>query len=319
MLGRLRMTTEEALEAYHTISSAIFSKRNQKPFYKDGAFKATTLETKIKEMVAKRMLGDRMAEDSDNVALGKAFVCAMPAANMAHPRRFRTYPVRENASYNCLIWEAARATTAAPTFFKPIAIGDKHRAKEDFLDAGLRHNNPADQVIEEARAIFGGDSKLGCLVSIGTGRSEVIGLSKLDGFQKVLPVDLIGVLKGIATDCEEAANELAKYFKNTPHRYFRYSVTHGAGSISLEEWEKMKDVETHTKAYMEEVGVSMSIDTLVKILCRPRDFHMPNITLQSLCKPYIQSNWLYKRHTYILLHYYSSLLGKQGLIAKQVV
>lgn len=182
MLGRLRMTTEEALIAYNSIASAIFSKKNRKPAYKDGAFKAKTLEAKIKELVKDKNLGDHMLDTSNDMRRAKSFVCAMPANNMAHPRRFRTYQVRENASPNCFIWEASRATTAAPTFFKRISIGEEGRAKEDFIDGGIRCNNPVKQVIEEARTLFGDNSILGCLVSIGTGHPGIIGLSEPDSF-----------------------------------------------------------------------------------------------------------------------------------------
>ncbi len=44
-------------------------------------------------------------------------MCAVAAGNMEHPRRFRSYQVRENQEINCAIWEAARATTAAPRGF----------------------------------------------------------------------------------------------------------------------------------------------------------------------------------------------------------
>ena len=282
MLGRLQMTTEEALKEYNSIASAIFSKKNKKEPYKEGAFKASTLERKVKEVVTERHLGDRMLRDMNDNRTGNAFVCAIPAENMAHPRHFRTYQVRENASFNCMIWEAARATTAAPTFFKRIKIGEDGRAQEDFLDGGMRFNNPASQVIHEARSVFGDTSTLGCLVSIGTGHPGIIGFSKPDGFQKWLPVGLISVLKRIVTNCEETAHTLALLFKDTPNHYFRFNVTHGAGEISLEEWEKMKEVETHTKAYMEEISVSQAIDAVVKILCQPREAQVPNVTLQSL-------------------------------------
>jgi hypothetical protein len=284
MLGRLQMTTDEALKAYTSIASAIFSKKNRKPFYKDGYFKASTLEVKIQEKVAEKNLGDHMLGDSNDIDAGKAFVCAIPAKNMAHPRHFRTYQVRENPSPNCMIWEAARATTAAPPFFKRIAIGEEGRVKEELLDGGIRFNNPAYQVIYEARSIFDDASTLRCLVSIGTGDPGIIGLPKPDTFQRMLPTDLIWMLKRIATNCEETAHALAQQFKDNPHHYFRYSVTHGAGNISLAEWEKMEDMETHTKAYLKEVSVSSSIDAVVKILCQSKDVPVSGITLRSLCQ-----------------------------------
>lgn len=283
MLGRLRMTTEEALKAYNSIASAIFSNKNRKAIYKDGEFKATTLETEIKRIVKDKNLGDHILNLSDDTIRANAFVCAMPAKNMAYPRRFRTYQVRENASPNCFIWEAARATTAAPTIFKRISIGEEGHAKEEFIDGSVRCNNPANQVIEEARTLFGDDSTLGCLVSIGTGHPGIIGLSEPDSFQKILPTKMIEVLKRVATDCESAAGDLAKRFKDHEDHFFRYSVTHGAGSISLEEWKKMADVETHTKAYLEQMEISSSINMVVKILSQSQGASISNITLRSLC------------------------------------
>ena len=86
------------------------------------------------------------------------------------------------ASRNSKIWKAARATTVVPTFFKRITIVDDGGAREDFLDGGLRFNNPAHLVLDEALAIFEGASKLGCLVSIGTSHPSIIDLSQPDAF-----------------------------------------------------------------------------------------------------------------------------------------
>ncbi|KAI9798616.1 MAG: hypothetical protein M1826_005720, partial [Phylliscum demangeonii] len=134
---------------------------------------------------------------------------------------FRTYQARENASINCKIWEAARATTAAVTFFKRIAIG-----QEEFIDAGIKCNNPAIRLLTEAQDVFGGNRSLNCLVSIGTGHPRVIGLSTPNVFQNILPTNVIEVLKQIATGCEGTAHELSQRFKEAPGSYFRFNVTH---------------------------------------------------------------------------------------------
>jgi hypothetical protein len=275
------MTVDEALRTYNSLGRAIFSKDNKKWLGQDGVFKATTLENKVQEVVSKKGLGELMLDPSTQSSKGKAFVCAVPANNMAYPRRFRTYPVRALASANCRIWEAARATTAAPTFFKRIAIGEEDQAKEEFIDSGLGCNNPANQVLEEARNIFGNDGLVRCLVSIGTGYPGTIGLAKPDAFQKVLPTKLIGVLEKIATDCENTANGLSARFKDLEKFYFRFNVAHGAEGISLEEWEKMGELTEHTKAYMAEVSVSKAMDEVVDILCNPRNTGM---TLGSICQ-----------------------------------
>ncbi|KAI9833804.1 MAG: hypothetical protein M1826_006327 [Phylliscum demangeonii] len=273
MLGRLRMDTSQALKAYDTIAGSVFCKENKNWKTQDGLFNATTLQNRVEELVALRKRGEYMLDDTDNSSsdLGKAFVAAMPAHNMTHPRLFRTYLARKNASANCKIWEAARATTAAVTFFERIAIGQEGGAGEEFIDAGIKCNNPAIRLLTEAQAVFGGDRALNCLVSIGTGHPGVISLSKPDTFQNLLPTNVIDVLKKIATDCEGTAHELSERFENAPGSYFRFNVTHGAGSISLEEWKRMGEVETHTRAYLEETAVQASIDAVVQLLCRPGD------------------------------------------------
>ena len=284
MLGRLKMTTKDALRTYNNIAGSVFCKENKKHLFKDGTFKATTLEKQIQDLVAAKELGEYILCDNDEARSTNAFVCAIPAANMAHPRLFRSYAVQENASTNCKIWEAARATTAAPTFFKHMTIIDDTGAREDFLDGGLRFNNPAQLVLDEAMTIFGGASKLGCLVSIGTGHPGTMGLSQPDAFQKILRTEMVGVLKQIATNCEKTAHELAGRFRQSPDRYFRYSVSHGVGNISLEEWKRMNEVQTHTKAYMEEIEVSGSIKKVVEILCQPPEARRPGPLLQSICQ-----------------------------------
>ena len=45
------MSTEEALRGYNKISSTVFCGENKKPFYRDGKFKATTLEKEIQDVV----------------------------------------------------------------------------------------------------------------------------------------------------------------------------------------------------------------------------------------------------------------------------
>jgi len=102
----------------------------------------------------------------------------MPAANMtaAIPRLFRTYQVPKNQSFDCTIWEAARATTAAPTFFKGIDIGGPG-SKERFIDGGVGRNNPIMQVFEEAELVFP-NGHVACAISIGTGQAKTTAIPK---------------------------------------------------------------------------------------------------------------------------------------------
>ena len=51
MLVRLRITASEALRQYFKLAGRIFSKKNRKGKGKEGAFKASTLEESIREIV----------------------------------------------------------------------------------------------------------------------------------------------------------------------------------------------------------------------------------------------------------------------------
>ncbi|THU84514.1 FabD/lysophospholipase-like protein, partial [Dendrothele bispora CBS 962.96] len=256
MLGRLEMSTEEALAQYKALTGHIFSKDNQEFMGHDGTFKATTLEEKMRELL-QRFSGDPEAliclvSISLKFRSTYSFVCAVPATNMRFPRIFRTYKLSGNSDSNCKIWQAARATTAAPTFFKRISISGVGGIEESFIDAVIRCNNPAKQVREEAKQLFGEERTVGVFVSIGTGHSGTIGLSEPDVFQRILPSQLIDTLKNIATDCESVADELAsQYGEQEESVYFRFNVTHDVGQISLEEWEKISDIVTHTRAYLQ--------------------------------------------------------------------
>jgi hypothetical protein len=129
---------------------------------------------------------------------------------------------------------------------------------------------------------------LGCLVSIGTGLKKEIGIGHADRLQKLIPTDLLKAVVQMATNCEEVAGEYRKRFAKTPGHYFRFNVQRGADDIGLAEWEKTSDLESHTKAYLEDI--SEDINILVKQLCKRLDTRevqdkeaRSGISLQELC------------------------------------
>jgi hypothetical protein len=75
MLIRLRMTASEALRQYFKLAGKIFSKKNTKGKGKEGAFKASTLEASVKEIVVnhekKHRGGASMLPSGDKEARAK--------------------------------------------------------------------------------------------------------------------------------------------------------------------------------------------------------------------------------------------------------
>ena len=192
------------------------------------------------------------------------FVCAVPQQDVrarTGPRLFRTYKVRANATFNCTIWEACRATSAAPTYFESIKIGEEGE-QETFLDGGLGYNNPVEQVLEEARRIFPG-RKVACVVSIGTGVANVI---SFPDSPKTSPLKLINALKNMATESDTTAERMHQRFQNVKDTYFRFSVDRGLQGIELEEWNELPKVRTFTTEYISQHSLSAQIDKVVEAL-----------------------------------------------------
>src|SRR5882724_6398196 len=141
--------------------------------------------------------------------------------NARKPRLFRTYKSPEYQSPNCMIWEAAHATSTSLMLFERIVING-----EPFIDGGVGINNPIQQVLEEAELMFP-DRHIACIVSIGTGHTETINIPKSDGFQRAIPLNVVEAMGKIAIDCEASAQDAARRFEHTPVSYFRFNVEQG--------------------------------------------------------------------------------------------
>jgi hypothetical protein len=195
-----------------------------------------------------------------------SFVCAVPAIHVNNePKLFRTWSADKNPGYNCTIWEAGRATSAAPTFFKRIRIGNGGM-QEEFIDAGIGCNNPIQYLVQEAQREFGPERDVACIVSIGTGKPKVAGFKAPGRFQRLLPLDFIKVLVSMATESEATASAMQKRYQHCDGLYHRLNVERGLEEVSLEDWEKLGEVTTHTMEYLRDKNISQRIDVIVDAL-----------------------------------------------------
>ena len=90
------------------------------------------------------------------------------------------FPRPDNPDLELRIWEAAAATSAAPSYFKPFVHGP---TKRTYLDGALYHNNPVRLVHRERKLLWPdvADKHPDILLSIGTGQNE-------NEIQKELPL-----------------------------------------------------------------------------------------------------------------------------------
>jgi predicted acylesterase/phospholipase RssA len=85
------------------------------------------------------------------------------AASLDHAKKLITDSFAGTGSFRVLQRYALRASTAAPTVFKPILMGG-----EMYCDGGIVASNPAAVAIHEARTLFP-DIPIELVVSVGTG------------------------------------------------------------------------------------------------------------------------------------------------------
>ena len=165
------------------------------------------------------------------------------------------------------IWEACRATSAATTFFDPVAIGP---LGQEFVDGALGANNPVYHVWSQAQDVFGHQfqGKLRCLVSIGAGvpspnpvRDDVFGIST--------------TLKRLATETEKTAQQFhrEKSTLDDEGRYYRFNVDHGLEEIGLEESRRKKDIASATVRYLESQAIFQKMKACANNLAQRKCKH----------------------------------------------
>jgi hypothetical protein len=231
------------------------------------------LETAIIEIVEKYSEGRDPNTSLVDLSEGKTptFVVATPGYHAdGPPALLRSYGCQGHNADRCMIWEAGRATSAAPTFFKPIRIRTPPPGRI-FVDGGLLHNNPSELALQEVRRLWPSVTKC-CLVSVGTGRQKSIkvvdapaptglvsrALGYIPGARTVAGV---GALKRIAEACVALTTSSEQVHQRVlrksmdegeKFKYFRFQVERGMDEIGLEEWEKMDEMGDHVSRYLHE-------------------------------------------------------------------
>ena len=149
------------------------------------------------------------------------------------------------------IWEAARATSAAPSFFDPIAIGPNH---DQYVDGGLGANNPVQFAMLAAKEAWP-KSTIRCLVSIGAGYKAT----------PSFPSDAFGLAKhaiNLMTDTEMVARTFARHNRDMviEDRYFRLNVDHGLEDVLFDDWQAVDRIFACSQRYCSDIKLEMILE-----------------------------------------------------------
>ncbi|HVP68443.1 MAG TPA: patatin-like phospholipase family protein [Anaeromyxobacteraceae bacterium] len=175
------------------------------------------------ERVLKRFFGTFRLHE----ALTHVVVTSYDAAS-ASPFFFKSYrpvePLEDEPGVHFRgdhhMWEAARATSAAPTYFPPVSLRGhgKDGGQLCLLDGGVFANNPALCALADATYMYGIPPDRTLVVSVGTGADNL-----RQPYEKVKRRGLVGwalpilrtVFDGVADTVDYEAHEMAGEF----HRF----------------------------------------------------------------------------------------------------
>jgi len=114
------------------------------------------------------------------------------------------------------IYEVARATSAAPTYFDPITIQNRK-----FGDGGFGCNNPSMELMMEVGQRHGGRNAIHLFVSIGTGESVISRFAEWPGLAELYTY--LKAAKKLATDSQRVADDMV-FQQNEGLPYHRFNV-----------------------------------------------------------------------------------------------
>ncbi|XP_015115453.1 calcium-independent phospholipase A2-gamma isoform X2 [Diachasma alloeum] len=170
--GHKRKTLDEISDLYKDLSAKVFTQ---------GALRGTSslmwshayYDTALWEQILQEQLGDKdliKTQRDPNSPKFSAIASVFDNVQiMAYIFRNYTLPPRVESQYmgshRHKIWEAVRASAAAPTYFEEFKHG-----KYILSDGGIMVNNPCAVAIHEAKLLWP-NTPIQCVVSFGTGRT----------------------------------------------------------------------------------------------------------------------------------------------------
>lgn len=142
-------------------------------------YAASGLEAELKQRLGQNRLADALTGvliTSFDMRSGEAWF-------------FRRADAREDPAdlrRNCLLWEIARATSAAPTYFSPTRLSQSMQSDSVLIDGGVFANNPAMCAWVDEREGINGTRDI-MILSLGTGSvPHPVTLSRARRWGKIL-------------------------------------------------------------------------------------------------------------------------------------
>lgn len=266
---KLYKSIGECQAAYEYLSKEVFGKERRGQFRYD----SRVLEDNILKVLTKAGVSgnEKLLNRGDDCC--RTFVVAKAdLAQDAPPVLFRSY-ILDGTEGSCTILQAARATSAAPTFFPAEKIDGKF-----YVDGGIGYNNPAEEALAEARRLWP-NRDIACLISIGAGMMGHISRREFGNVwgrtvKTLAPLfaEKLTVARyctELATSCQPVHHRLLQseslQKKSGRPRYYRFNVP-GMSGIGLQEASKLAEISQATDAYLRDPERIEIVNACVELL-----------------------------------------------------
>ncbi|XP_021400948.2 calcium-independent phospholipase A2-gamma [Lonchura striata] len=249
MLGLFHIPLDDCEELYHKLGSDVFKQNVIVGTVKMG-WNHAFYDSDIWEKMLKEKMGSNLMIETARKSKCPKVAAVSTIVNRGTPlkafvfRNYNHFPgIKSHYIGGCQykLWQAIRASSAAPGYFQEYVLGsDLHQ------DGGLLLNNPSALAVHECKCLWP-NVPLQCLISLGTGRyeSEV----KTNVTHTSLKAKLTNVINS-ATDTEEVHTMLDALLP--PDTYFRFNPLMNE-DIPLDESrkEKLNQLQTDGIRYLE--------------------------------------------------------------------
>lgn len=171
------------------------------------------------------------------------------------------------------IKEAARATSAAPTYLKEVTVQNLK-----FWDGGLLNNNPINQVWDNRFDLIpslDASPRITCIVSLGTTHKDYDLVGRRPGSGIARLFNTLSKTASFLTNTEAKHRDFDRNVRQhnmrVPRRqtgYYRFNAPTGKESIGLDDYWKMPKLVEYTNVYLEMPVVDAWINECASLLAK---------------------------------------------------
>lgn len=321
MLGNFGMDVKACIDKYGELSEQIFRKRRKRSMVSKGHWKERYYGKTLRDRVRKVAVTERdnasvrMGSIDENAgfpkyALSRLIYCVMVLTKSSTvvtrefglDKKLKPKPTficshECEKGFDCRVCDAARATSAAPTYFELAYFGEP--AERYFMDGGFGHNNPSWVIydhytsprIQKLTSTL--DTTSLRVINIGTGTdpcrvddsddeddapvsqttSEDESLStprRLGWWARNQLTNVFNLIRGMkkeVCDAEEAFYRLRVQARNNPKlEIHRFSSRNDVYRIKLDAWRDLPELRNLTQEYLRDPKISGRLERVAKAL-----------------------------------------------------